>query len=378
MSDQPKMKLFTTLIRAAICGVLMAWIFQAIFWSEGQRAWEKSGNQPEWNELTRKQRLEISWEHGPRNLWRNLKEIRPDAFALSILVMGATIFLSVIRWRQILRVHGLNLSLGRAAEISIVAHFFNTFLPSTGGDLIKAYYAARETYHKKIEAVSTVFVDRIIGLFALLLFACAMMPMNIKLLKSDATFRNTSLFVLAMSAAGFVATFLAFRGGMSMGFSSKAREWIRKLPKGDMLEKLRDAFLVFGKHKTALFQTVLLSLFIHFVAILHVQTVAWGMDSKVTFLQLVTVVPIISCFIALPISPSGLGVREGLIVYMFHSSLIGDTPSKALSISLLLYAGLVFWSLVGGVVYTMFKSRHHLDDIAHETAEGNGNSESNG
>ena len=133
MSDQPKKKLFTTLIRAAICGVLMAWIFQAIFWSEGQRAWEKSGNQPEWNELTRKQRLEISWEHGPRNLWRNLKEIRPDAFALSILVMGATIFLSVIRWRQILRVHGLNLSLGRAAEISIVAHFFNTFLPSTGG-----------------------------------------------------------------------------------------------------------------------------------------------------------------------------------------------------------------------------------------------------
>ena len=365
MSERPKKSILARLIRVGICGVLMAWIFQAIFWSEGKRALENSGNQPEWNELSRKERLKVSWEHGPPNLWRNLKEIRPSAFALSILVMGATVFLSVIRWRQILEVHGLHLSLGRASEISIVAHFFNTFLPSTGGDLIKAYFAARETHHKKVEAVGTVFVDRIIGLFALLLFACAMMPMNLQLLKSDATFRNTSLFVLAMSAAGFVATFLAFRGGMSMGFS-KAREWIRKLPKGDMIEKLRDSLLVFGKHKSVLIQTVLLSLFIHFVAIVHVQTVAWGMDSKVTFSQLLTIVPIISCFIVLPISPSGLGVREGLFVYMFYSSMIGDSPSKALSISLLCYAGLVFWSIVGGVVYTMFKSRHHLDEIAHE------------
>jgi hypothetical protein len=47
-----------------------------------------------------------------------------------------------------------------AAEISLVAHFFNSFLlGSTGGDLMKAYYAARETHHKKTEAVMTVFAD---------------------------------------------------------------------------------------------------------------------------------------------------------------------------------------------------------------------------
>jgi len=356
-----------TLVRIAICGVLMAWIFQTIFWDVGKRAREESGEKPAWHELSRDQRLQISWQHGPQELWRTLKKVKAGPFLVSLMVMGGIILLSVIRWQMVLRVHGLNLSFGRALEITLVAHFFNSFLlGATGGDLIKAYYAARETHHKKIEAVGTVFVDRIIGLFALLAFACVAMLLNIDLLKSDAVFQKLSLFVLAMSAGGFVATFLAFRGGVSLGGVFKVREWIRKLPKGDMIEKLRDSFLVYGKHKKALLTTFLLSLLIHFVAICHVKTVAWGMDSAVTFLQLVTIVPIISCFIVLPIAPSGLGVRENLFVYMLKAPEIGDLPSEALALSLLCFAGSLFWSLVGGVVYLTFRSKHHLEEIAHE------------
>ena len=42
----------------------------------------------------------------------------------------------------------------------------------------EAYYAARETHHKKTEAVVTVFVDRLIGLWAMLLFASLMILPN--------------------------------------------------------------------------------------------------------------------------------------------------------------------------------------------------------
>ncbi len=368
----PKKSILGLLVRLAVCGVLLVWIFQSIFWSEGKRAWEASGSEPAWHELARDQRLEISWQHGPRELWRNLSQVKGGAFAVSLVVMGATIFLSVLRWRWVLRVHGLDLSLGRALEISIVAHFFNAFLlGATGGDLIKAWYAARETHHKKIEAVGTVFVDRLIGLFALLLFACVTMTFNLEFLNSDPTYRKLAVFVLAMSAGGFVATFFAFRGGMSLGFS-KVREWIRRLPKGDSIEKLRDSFFVYREHKRALISTLLISLLIHFVAVVHVQTVAWGMASHVTFWQLLTIVPIISCFIVLPIAPSGLGVRENLFVYMLISPLIADTESQALALSLLCFAGSLFWSLIGGVVYATFKDRHHLDEITHDGGSENG------
>ncbi|MBL6763682.1 MAG: flippase-like domain-containing protein [Verrucomicrobiae bacterium] len=365
-ADPVKRKgLLATLIRIVVCLLLLTWIFQSIFWDEGKRFWEQQENGVSWNELSRNERLEISWEHGPRELWRNIRQVKPGAFAISLVVMGVTIFLSVIRWRMVLSVHGLRLSFGRAMEISIVAHFFNSFLlGATGGDLIKAYYAARETHHKKVEAVGTVFVDRIIGLFALLLFACVTMTLNVPLLRSDPVYQKLALFVMAMAAGGFVATFFAFRGGMSLGVF-KLRELIRKLPKGDMIERLRDSFLVFGKHRQLLLTTLMLSLLIHFVAVVHVQTVGWGMGSHTTFVQMLTIVPIISCFIVLPISPSGLGVRENLFVYMLVAPQIGDTPSQALALSLLCYAGSLFWSLVGGVVYATFRERHHLEEITH-------------
>lgn len=171
------------LLQIAICGALLVWIFQAIFWKEGQEAWEREKRTPAWKELTRGQRLEVSWSHGPREVWKSISQVRTEAFALSLGWMGATIFLGVARWRQVLRVHGIELSFARATEISLVAHFFNSFLlGAAGGDLMKAYYAARESHHKKAEAVGTVFVDRIIGLFALLVFSVVAMAANLPLL----------------------------------------------------------------------------------------------------------------------------------------------------------------------------------------------------
>jgi uncharacterized protein (TIRG00374 family) len=98
---------------------------------------------------------------------------------LSFILMGATIMTGVIRWQTVLKVHGLDMPLQRTTQISLIAHFFNSFLlGSVGGDVLKAYYVARETHHKKTEAVVTVLVDRIIGMFSLLLFACVMLPPN--------------------------------------------------------------------------------------------------------------------------------------------------------------------------------------------------------
>src|SRR4030095_2470650 len=102
---------------------------------------------------------------------------------VSLLLIAVTLFLGIVRWRMVLEVQGLQLPFRRATEISLVAHFFNSFLlGSTGGDLMKAYYAARETHHKKTEAVGTVFVDRLVGLWAMLLFAGLMMLANLELL----------------------------------------------------------------------------------------------------------------------------------------------------------------------------------------------------
>ena len=164
------------------------------------------------------------------------------------------LFVGVVRWRIVLEAQGLHLPLGRATSISFVAQFFNSFLlGSTGGDLIKAYYAARETHHKKTEAVTTVFVDRLVGLWAMLLFAGVMMVPNYAWLRKSRDVGVPALFILAMLGGLSVVLGLAFWGGVSKRFP-QAREHLRRLPKGELLERALDSCRQFGKQKSFLAQ----------------------------------------------------------------------------------------------------------------------------
>src|SRR3954467_12976300 len=192
--------------KIGVCLLLLGWIFQAIFWDEGRQAWVEAGRN--WEELTRVQRFEIALRYGPPSIWATLRSMENGPLILSFILMGATIFIGVIRWQVVLKVHGLDMPLARTTQISLIAQFFNSFLlGSIGGDVLKAYYVARETHHKKTEAVVTVLVDRIIGMFSLLAFACLMLPANWTLI-SNAPIRAVIGLMVAMTVGCAVMMFL--------------------------------------------------------------------------------------------------------------------------------------------------------------------------
>jgi uncharacterized protein (TIRG00374 family) len=243
-----------------------------------------------------------------------------------------------------------------------VAHFFNSFLlGSTGGDLMKAYYAARETRHKKTEAVVTVLADRLIGLWAMLLFAGLMMVPNVLLLLRHERLRALAMLILAMLAGCTIVALLAFRGGLSRRWSG-ARQWLRRLPRGEWLERLLESSRDFGRRRWFLRRTAGVSMVLNAVCVVQVWILSWGLNLKTPPLALFVIVPIIICISALPITPSGLGVRENLYVLILTHPLMGVEPAPALSLSLLAYAGFLFWSIVGGFVYLLFREKHHLTE----------------
>src|SRR5438046_3109403 len=123
----PRLKrLWSIAWRLLVCLILLAWLFHNIFMKEGRQHAQQRGIH--WDALTSAEQWKIGWHYGPVELWHNLSIVHPGAFALSVLLMGLALAIGVVRWRTVLRVHGLNLSWGRATEISIVAHFFNSFL----------------------------------------------------------------------------------------------------------------------------------------------------------------------------------------------------------------------------------------------------------
>jgi glycosyltransferase 2 family protein len=361
--------------RLAVCGILLLWIFHNIFLNEGRLAGERQGLA--WDSLSRLDQWKTGWFYGPRELWRTLRIVNPASFAAALGFMGLTVVLGAVRWHMVLLVQGLALPMGRTLAISMVAQLFNAFLlGSTGGDVLRAYYAARETHHKKTEAVVTVVVDRLIGLFSMLLFACVLVAPNLPLLwaRHWANQRLIALtvFVLAMMLACSVVVVLAFWGGVSRRWPN-ARAWLQRLPKGDLLERSIDASRRFGREPWFLGKVTALSMGLNVFSILPFVILARGMGLSVPVLPLFAIVPMIICVSALPITPSGLGVRESLFVIMLAIPEIHIEATKALSLSLLGYSVFLFWSLVGGVVYFCLKDREHLSEVAQvENAVENG------
>ena len=347
--------------------MLLGWIVHSIFVHEartraGNGQLIDQGAPVLWNKATQPPRLEqwrLGWTYGPPALWQTLRSVNPGSLTLSLLLMGGTLFLGVARWRMVLNVHGLNLPFARVMEISLVAHFFNSFLLGTaGGDVMKAYYAARETHHKKNEAVVTVFVDRVLGLWAMLMFASLMILPNIALFERPGL-RRAAAFVVMMAVAASVFAYLAFRGGVSRRWFG-ARHWLRKLPKGDWIERSLDNCREFGRQRWFVTRALALSMALNFICVLQFWVLAQGLGMNVTLPALCFVVPTVICIAALPIVPGGLGLRENAFVELLHASPIGADATSALSLSLLAFAGSLLWSLVGGVVYMMFKEKHHL------------------
>jgi uncharacterized protein (TIRG00374 family) len=353
--------------RIVVGMVLLLWIVHSIFVHEArQRAGSgllfDRGVQVKWTKTEmppRREQWRLGWTYGPPALWQTVRSIHPGALALSFLIMGGTLLIGIARWRMVLNVHGLRLPFARTTEISLVAHFFNSFLLGTaGGDVMKAYYVARETHHKKTEAIVTVFVDRVIGLWAMLLFAALMIVPNLDLFALPGLRRAAGLVLLmTVAASGFA--FLAFRGGVSRQWNG-ARRWLRKLPKGEWLERSLDNCREFGKQRGFVSRALSLSMILNFACALQFWVLARGLGMNVSLLSLCFVVPTVICIAALPIVPGGLGLRENAFVELLANSPIGADATDALSLSLLAFAGSLFWSLIGGVVYMMFKHKHHL------------------
>jgi uncharacterized membrane protein YbhN (UPF0104 family) len=328
------------LARLAVCGLLLAAIFHAIFCNEAQIDLLAQGKPEAWNTMGRWEQRQYAWTHSPSKLLEMAQRLDPGSLGLAFGLCGALIFLGGLRWREALRVQGLELPLGEVTRLSFVAHFFNAFLlGSTGGDVWKAYAAARSTHHKKAEAALSVFVDRLIGILALLVFAVVFAIPNGPLFLRFRRYDGVGLAVFGMMAialscagVGFFTDLLCEGGPLS--------RWMARFPRMKGPLRALASCRLFGRNPGFLWRSALLSMLINLAIVIP----RWN---------LWFVVPAVVCLAALPITPSGLGVRENLFVVLLAIDFpgFGVKPAEALSLSLLGYTLNLAWSAIGGLVY---------------------------
>jgi uncharacterized protein (TIRG00374 family) len=346
----------------------MAWAFHAIFHDQCRILLDAQG--VKLDAMPRLERWFTVWRLGPAELGRTLVGVRFEWLAASIGLWGLTIVVGAWRWLLILRSQGLDPGFRRTLEISLVAHFFNSFLlGSAGGDVLKAYYAARVTHHRKTEAVTTVLLDRVLGLFTMLGFAVALMIPNLGLIQNQPETQLLAVVVLGMFGAASVILWLSLRGGVS-GVFPKARQFLARLPKGELLQRGIEAGRTLGRRPSLVFQTVMVSILLTCICVLQLLTLVWGYGLKVPLAPMLFMVPSVICISALPLTPNGLGVRDNLYVYLLNLPQIGISAGTALAISLVAYACSLVWSALGGILYLLMRRETDLAEaMAEERAD---------
>ena len=186
------------------------------------------------------------------------------------------------------------------------------------------------------------------------------------ILALDRKMKVVILIVLGMTAACAAFIFVSFWGGVTKTFP-KAREWLRRLPKGPEIERSLAAFREFGRDKTFFLRVLPVSMAANFLCVILVLFLVWGFGLNAPFDALSLVVLVATCISSLPITPSGLGVRENLYVMFLAAPPISIKPAEGLLISLVGYSTSLFWSMIGGFVYLLVKKKEHLDEIKEET-----------
>lgn len=356
--------------RAGVTALLMAWAFHAIFHDQCRTLLEVQG--VDLDAMPRLERWAAVWRLGPAELGRTLVGVRPGWLAASIGLWGLTIVMGAWRWLLVLRSQGLDPGFKRTLEISLVAHFFNSFLlGSAGGDVLKAYYAARVTRHRKTEAVTTVLLDRVLGLFTMLAFAVLMVVPNLGLVRAYRETQVLGVVVVGMFCAAGILLWLSLRGGVS-GVFPRARTWLARLPKGDLLARGIDAGRSLGRRPGLVVRTVAASIGLTLVCVLQLLTLVWGYGLEVPLAPMLFVVPAVICISALPLTPNGLGVRDNLYMYLLSLPQIGISAGTAVAISLVAYACSLVWSALGGVLYLLMRRE---TDLVEAVAEGRADAE---
>lgn len=271
------------------------------------------------------------------------------------------ILISSFRWKKILEVKTeLPLKYKKVLPINWIGLFFSTFLPGVvTGDVVKLLYIKDESKEfSKTFLLTSVFIDRIIGVCGLLFVAGVTSILNyqelVRLSDEVAVLIHFN-FMLFVGAVCFIIGLCLPKNVQKLIY-----DLCLKIPKIGLKVKttLEQAWLL-GNYKKTTFLCLGISILVQFLGI----TSIWILTkpyypAPISLSLLLGIIPTGLISIAIPISPSGAGV--GHVVFEKLFSLLG-VPNGA-SLFNLHFLIIIFVNLIGVIPYIFFGKKHLIEE----------------
>ena len=272
-----------------------------------------------------------------------LVHTRPGWLLLAFLGYELSQVMSAVRWYLLAQPLGFREPFTRVLAYYYSGMYLNLFAPSTvAGDIGRALYLAGGRGRRAL-ALTSVIADRGIGFVALVWVGAAAILLVPGYPLPRIIYLAAWLVPPATLASWWLAPLFVIRF-----FSEGGR--IRALVEHDLAPYRRDHRL--------LGVSFLLACTFHVVQITTQLFIAWAMGLAIPWTFILIFVPIVNIAGMLPISMSGIGVREG--GYLYFLSLIGVDHEAAIALGLLSSAIVLITGLSGTPAFLLLNRKLHV------------------
>lgn len=237
-----------------------------------------------------------------------------------VVTLLAVVVLTTTRWYYLLLWQGITTTFKAVLRINCIGMFFNSFMPGAlGGDLVKAFYIAKDSKARKIGAVMTILIDRIIGFQAVMIVAFVALFFNHKIMMSNPQLQALAFAIAFYIVCSFIAAACVFSVRVKRLFISiGVRKLVYKLPRKDFLLKIYDAFHVYAHQKTRLLKAIALTILVDILNIYMFYIIGRGMgEDLVSLTSYLTAIPVGILMLSLPVAPAGIGVGQVAFYNLF-------------------------------------------------------------
>lgn len=287
----------------------------------------------------------------------NLKEVAASVRGVSLPWLGLAVTLQLLgpaiislRWKGLLAAKGVCPSWMYLYKSTLVSGFFRQFLPSiVGGDAIRGVDAWKAGAGKGL-AVTSLVVDRLLGLVALALFAVvALMFSSSDLIERIPGVRLWALLGLLGTLTMTVVLFapVSWTQGPVQVVLGKLPGFLSR-----KLGKMWGALTVYSGHHAALGRAFGLSLLLQANVVTFYWAISQSLGLSIGYEHFYVIVPIAIFVMMAPISINGIGLREGVFTFLLAEVFL-TTRSEALALAWIEYGIFLGFGLLGGVIYAL-------------------------
>jgi uncharacterized membrane protein YbhN (UPF0104 family) len=259
---------------------------------------------------------------------------------------------SCIRWTMLARPLGFNEPFSHFFGSYFTGMYMNLFAPSTvAGDIGRTLLLGGQK--RKALALTTVIADRGLGFIVLSCIGA------VAILAQPWYRLPAPLYYGAWTIPPATLLMWLFGPRLAARLLPAGNRW-RELVERDLAPYWRDSRL--------LIETSLVAAVFHTIQVLTQVLLAWALKIKTPVLFFFIFVPVVNILGMLPISFSGIGIREFFYLFFLHK--VGVARHTAVALGLLSSAVVLVTGLTGGLVFLLWKvPTPATDDAATEAAK---------